>query len=276
MGLADVRRYRSERMVARSKPRVCLVHWRAAEAAGRVARLVAAGYRVDLEFEQGGKAARNLKENPPQAVVIDLSRLPSHGRHLAVWLREQKATRRVPIVFVDGDPDKVARLEEAIPDAVYTSWSRIRGSLRRAIARPPQAPVVPQRPDYSGTPLPKKLGLKQDGVLALLGPPPGFERALGELPPGVSIRNQARGKADVIVLFARSETDLVRRFPAAHRALAEGGGLWIAWPKKASGIATDLTQSDVQRIGLDSGLVDNKVCAIDATWSGLRFMRRRK
>jgi hypothetical protein len=134
---------------------------------------------------------------------------------------------------------------------------------------------MPASHGYSGTPLPKKLGIKPGSVLALLGAPEGFDRTLGALPEGVSIRTRARGASDVVVLFAPWRRVLERRFAAAVGILAVGGGLWIAWPKKASGVATDVTESIVRAAGLASGLVDNKICAIDATWSGLRFMRRR-
>ena len=127
---------------------------------------------------------------------------------------------------------------------------------------------------YSGTPLPKKLGIKEDALVALLASPPGFERNLRPLPEGVEIRNQARGRFDVIVFFATRERELARRFPVMARALQPDGGLWVAWPKKKSCVATDLTFDPVQEIGLDAGLVDNKVCAIDDTWSALRFVYR--
>jgi hypothetical protein len=128
---------------------------------------------------------------------------------------------------------------------------------------------------YSGTPLPKKLGVRAGAVVTLLGAPPGFERKLGALPEKVRLKRQARGKANLIVLFLKSRAELDRRFPVAARALAEGGGLWIAWPKKASGVTTDLTQATVRRFGLGAGFVDYKICAIDETWSGLLFARRR-
>lgn len=80
----------------------------------------------------------------------------------------------------------------------------------------------------------------------------------------------------MIVLFARSCAELARRFPAAQRALADGGGLWVAWPKQAAGVVTDLGKTEVREHGLAAGLVDDKVCAVDDTWSGLRFRRRRR
>ncbi len=127
---------------------------------------------------------------------------------------------------------------------------------------------------YSGTPLPKKLGIVDGTRLALISAPEGFEATLGGLPPGVSITEQARGRLDVIVFFATRRRELERRFPVFARALVPDGGLWVGWPKRTSGVATDLTGDVAREIGLTAGLVDNKVCAIDDIWSGLRFVYR--
>jgi len=133
---------------------------------------------------------------------------------------------------------------------------------------------------YSGTPLPKKLGIKPGARLGLVGAPDGFAETLGDLPDGVSPRPLARDKNqfDVIVCFARSSKELARDLPSLPARLHPTGGLWIAWPKKSamklSGLATDLTEAEVRARGLATGLVDNKVCAIDDTWSGLRFVVR--
>ncbi|MGQ0805535.1 MAG: DUF3052 domain-containing protein [Actinomycetota bacterium] len=128
---------------------------------------------------------------------------------------------------------------------------------------------------YSGTPLPKKLGIKEESRLAIVGEvPKGFDRTLGKLPPGVEVRHQARGRVDVIVCFVTRRAELARRFPGLKRTLEPDGGLWIAWPKRASGVPTDMTEDVVREIGIPGGLVDNKVCAIDETWSGLRLVYR--
>jgi hypothetical protein len=127
---------------------------------------------------------------------------------------------------------------------------------------------------YSGTPLAKKLGIREEARLALVGAPAGFDRTLGRLPTGVEVRRHARGRADVIVCFVTRRVELARRFATLKRALEPAGGLWVAWPKRSSGVATDLAFESVQGIGLAAGLVDNKVCAIDETWSGLRFVYR--
>jgi hypothetical protein len=129
---------------------------------------------------------------------------------------------------------------------------------------------------YSGTPLAQKLGLKPGARLGLVKPPADFGTTLGELPAGVAPRTVAAGKSqfDVIVCFAPTMVEVARRLPALKERLDSAGGLWMAWPKKSSGVATDVSENAVRAIGLATGLVDNKVCAIDDVWSGLRFVFR--
>jgi hypothetical protein len=127
---------------------------------------------------------------------------------------------------------------------------------------------------YSGTPLTKKLGIGEGCRLAVVAAPNGFAESL-DLPRGAHLRTQARGRLDVVVYFVTRRAELSRRFPAMKRALQTNGGLWIAWPKRTSGVATDLSENPIREIGLHHGLVDNKVAAIDDTWSGLRFVYRR-
>ena len=130
------------------------------------------------------------------------------------------------------------------------------------------------RAGYSGTPLPGKLGVKPGTRLALIRAPQGFTTTLGALPDGVTVLAGLRAPLDVIVAFFERRRALERRLPALRDALAPTGGLWIAWPKRASGMPTDVTEAAVHELGLAAGLVDNKVCAIDEVWSGLRFVHR--
>jgi hypothetical protein len=128
---------------------------------------------------------------------------------------------------------------------------------------------------YSGTPLPRKLGIKPGQRLALLAAPDGFEGGtLGDLPDGVRVARRAGGTADVIVSFHMARAELERRLPALRAMMEPAAGLWIAWPKRSSEVATDITEDVVREIALPTGLVDNKVCAIDAVWSGLRLVIR--
>lgn len=255
--------------------RIRLIHWDAAAAEGRGDLLRSAGFEVVHEpLTPAG--LRALREDPPNAIVIDLSRVPSQGRDMALALRKRKATRNVPLVFVGGDPKKVARVRELLPDAVYTTWDEIEAALAHGIAHPPQDPVVPQSTfdAYAGTPLPKKLGIKANSVVTLLDAPEDFEGTLGELPAGAVVRRRDPDPHGVNLWFVRSRQELEDQIEEIGR-LAKGGGLWIAWPKKASGVVSDLSQTVVRRTGLDSGLVDFKICSIDATWSGLRFSQRK-
>jgi hypothetical protein len=130
---------------------------------------------------------------------------------------------------------------------------------------------------YSGTPLPKKLGIKSGHRVMLLGAPAGFETdVLGVLPEGVKVVRAARGEADVIVSFHLERADLAPRMPALRAAMVPNAGLWIAWPKRASKVPTDLTEDVVRELALANVLVDNKVAALDDVWSGLRLVIRLK
>jgi hypothetical protein len=129
---------------------------------------------------------------------------------------------------------------------------------------------------YSGTPLPKKLGIKPGHRVRFDHAPPGFAAALGGLPPDVAVLadgEEAEG-LDLVVFFTTAADHLRRAYDRLARSLSPAGMLWVAWPKKASGVRTDLTEDVVRAVALENGMVDTKVCAIDATWSGLRLVYR--
>src|ERR1700722_11824028 len=121
---------------------------------------------------------------------------------------------------------------------------------------------------YSGTPLAAKLGVKEGATVVLLHPPPNL---IDELPPGVTVKHQARGRADVVVAFFTQRARLERRVGVLATMIFPAGSLWIGWPKRAGGVQTDVSDDAVREIALPLGLVDNKVCAIDDTWTGLRL-----
>ncbi len=128
---------------------------------------------------------------------------------------------------------------------------------------------------YSGTPLPKKLGIQEGAAVAFLNAPDDFGATLGELPDGVAERNRLRGPLDVIVFFTVRRAELERRIERLKAALHPAGRLWIGWPKRAAKVETDMTEDVVRAVSLPLGLVDNKVAAIDETWSGLQLVIRR-
>lgn len=250
--------------------RVVLVHWNR-DIETLAERLRSAGHDPELLSPQGAPGLRGVRDEPPDAFVIDLERRPSHGREVGGYLRRLKATRQVPIVFAGGEEEKVARVRGLMPDAQFSGWDGVVPALDRALARPPESPIVPGTMDaYAGAALPTKLGLKEGDTVALGGAPKGFADRL----QGVTVREALRGRADLVVVFVRTQSELERRLSAAIRAIAGGGSLWIAWPKRASGTSSDLTQAVVRRLGMDAGLVDFKVASFDETWSGLRFVRR--
>jgi CheY-like chemotaxis protein len=257
--------------------RVHLIHWNAEEIGERVARIHEAGYDATSAWEISPAALRLLRESPPAAVVIDLSRIPSHGREAALAIRQTKPMRSLPIVFVGGDPGKVARIRLLLPDAVYTTWGRIAPAIRRALASRVDASSVrgtsPARTPfdaYKGTPVPQKLGIKAGATVALIGAPPRFADGLQGLPNDVVFRNRVSRACDMAIWFVRSRSELERGISSRAAAIPKGG-LWIAWPKRGSGIEADITQVEVRWAGLNAGLVDYKICAIDATWTGLKF-----
>ncbi|MBM3459864.1 MAG: DUF3052 family protein [Armatimonadetes bacterium] len=167
-------------------------------------------------------------------------------------------------------------MKEAFPDAWYTTWDRLLEELEAAYASAPEHPVVPRsRPEgYSGTPLPRKLGVSEGSTLALMEAPEGLEHTLGPLPAGVRLLRDECPAGALVLWFVRSLHELHAGM-AEMAPRAEGGRLWIAWPKKSSPLAGEVTQNEVRELALAARLVDFKVCAIDADWSGLRFTRGR-
>jgi hypothetical protein len=257
-------------------PVICLIHWNRAEAAARAERIERLGYQVAWDLPAGPDFLRQLRQDPPLAAVIDLSRLPSQGRDVGVAIRHAAATRRVPLVFVGGAPEKVSQAQAVLPDASFTTWDEIGEALAQAIRHPPAQPIVPESTmaGYSGRPLAKKLGLKPDMRVTLFGAPDGFIDLFDELPPGSSFQEPDAGRCGLAIWFVRSGSELARDLASVSSAAGDVP-LWIAWPKKGSALAADLGEADVRGAGLAQGLVDYKICAIDATWSGLLFRRRR-
>jgi hypothetical protein len=256
--------------------RVVLVYWNHAEGKERAAKLAQAGFKVKLEHDprQGPAILRRLREAPPDAVVIDLGRLPMQGRDAALALRNAKQMRHVTLVFVDGEPPKVEKIRQTLPDAVFTSWANTVPALKAA--KPSLNPIVPASnlAGYSGTPLPKKLGIKPNFSIVLLNEPENFVEILGDVPAGVEFTNRITPAAKLAIWFVRSAAELSSRIDAVAAALGIAH-LWICWAKRTSPLAADVTEPTVRTAGLAAGLVDYKVAAIDADWSGLLFAPRR-
>jgi hypothetical protein len=254
--------------------RVRLIHFNGPEGRERRLRLASMGHEAYFDEVEGPGLMKKLRADLPDAFVIDLSRLPSGGRQVGMALRASKSTRQVPIVFVDGDPEKVTAIKQTLPDATYTTWTKLKTALPRAIAKPPASPVVPPSSLYSGKPAVEKIGVKAGMQVALLGAPPGFAATLKPLPPRVKLSAKPEPSADLFLCVVRTLRELHAHFIGLAR-LVERQPLWIVWPKQGARVKSEVTGNVVRETGLASGWVDYKVCAVDETWSGLAFKRRR-
>ncbi len=256
-----------------------LVSWRADEAQARAEQLTAMGYEVrhdGLDF----RTLRQMRDDPPDTVVIDLTRLPSQGRDIGLAVRYYKDTHRLPIVYAGGDSVKVSKVKESLPDAIYVDWDQIAEGITKALTSPPEVTTTPASllDGYAGKPLPAKLGLKA-GMTVLLAGEPGdrTEATFAGLGPEIHVLSGTADPggeaADIVVWFVRSMADLSTGM-AGWAERAAFNRLWIAWPKKAASPRSDVGQQDVRKAGLAAGLVDFKVAGIDEHWTALAFTRR--
>jgi len=128
---------------------------------------------------------------------------------------------------------------------------------------------------YSGTPLAKKLGIKEKSVLVLVNPPEDFGELLSPLPDGVAIESSAKASADIVHLFTNSRDELARDLAKYKQVIKQDGSIWVSWYKKAAKLPTEITEDVIRDVALPLGLVDIKVCAVDEKWSGLKLVIRR-
>jgi CheY-like chemotaxis protein len=252
-----------------------LIHWHAEEANQKAVPLKKAGFDVSWDLPAGSQFLKILEQKSIDAILIDLSRLPSQGRDLAINIRKRKGTRHIPIIFVGGDPEKVKKIQEILPDAYYCEWSNVSDIVNDASQAPVGDVVVPDSAfaAYAGKPLSEKLGIKTGYKVALFQQDDHFERALGKLPSEASLVNELTRDADLTICFMRSQAELGQRLKSIVGA-SKNSPVWIAWPKKGSDLEGDLTQTIVRETGLNAGMVDYKICSIDQNWSALLFTWR--
>jgi hypothetical protein len=216
-----------------------------------------------------------LRQNPPAAVLIDLSRRPALGRDAAVQLRISKSTRGCALIFVGGQPEKVEEVRRLLPDAIYTSWEDALSGMKIALEQPIQAPIIPDGvfAAYEGRPLVRKLGIHIHSRLGVFHAPQGLKGLIGPLPAGVEWWDDPSETCDQALWFVRSLDELDSEIERV-KSIAGQGGVWIFWQKRGSGAAGGPNQAQVRAAGLAHGLVDFKIAALDETWSGLRFAKR--
>ena len=257
---------------------VRLVCWNRDLALQRLEQLTGAGFTVDAEPLDPGRLIGQFREKPAAVFLIDLDRLPSHGREVAVALRASKTTRLIPIVFAGGVPEKVERIRKELPDAFFAEWRNVAPIVTRALKHAPTEPVqpTPHMERYSGSSLAKKLGFSPGMQIAVLAAPDDLDAMLAELPEGARIEQKITGQTRLVLWFVRSREQLEAETEYVTARLPTGCSLWIIHPKKAGRYQVDFNQNDVRAAGLNAGWVDYKVCAVDANWSGLKFARRKQ
>ncbi len=241
--------------------RVLVIHFETAEAARLAERLRRDGIDCEPYPHVGLSRIGRIRENPPDAILIDLSRMPSYGRIMGAELRKQKGTRAIPLVFLEGDPEKTQRVRDWLPDATFTTLPEAGKALAKALKQSAEMPAPPQVERNAAA---IKLGIAADSVVALLHAPDGF--VLEGLPSGAHLQAAAAG-ADILLLFAKSIAALSRQLPAARLRVEAGSRLWVVWPKRASGAGGDLTAPGIVECCRAIGLSAYKTCAIDETWS---------
>jgi hypothetical protein len=257
--------------------RVRLVCWNEDLAAEHARALKKAGLDIDASpFDPAGMITR-LRESPPSAMLIDLDRLPSHGREVAIMLRGSKSMRHLPIVFAGGLEEKVARVRAEVPDAIFTEWAKAAAAVKKAIKNPPVAFVkpAPHMQRYAGSRLANKLDLKAGVKVALIGAEEGFIELLGDLPEGLEWQSRITAQTKLVLWFVRASHEIAAAFELACARMPEGCSIWVIYPKKAGRFKADFNQDDIRLTGIEAGVVDYKICAVDADWSGMKFARRR-
>jgi hypothetical protein len=266
--------------MARASQLVRLICWNEELAQQRAKEVTKLGYRVDASSLRGSSAfISHFRDLNPAIALIDLDRMPSYGREIAIVLRGSKTTRHIPIVFAGGEEEKVARLRTELPDATFTSWEKIGKALRQAITTIPIEPVqlTPYMERWRESPLTRKLGITANMKVALIGgAEDGMEEIIGELPDGASIHQRIGHGTQLVLYVAHSLHELDAAVDHARAHLPEGASFWIIHPKTTAKLRSDFNQNDVRNLGLARGFVDYKVCAVDAQWSGLKFARRKQ
>jgi CheY-like chemotaxis protein len=242
-----------------------IIHYDPREAELLADRIRREGFEAEACPVAGAKASAWVRRRQPDIVVIDLMRMPSYGRALGCLLREQKSTRAIPLLFVEGDPEKTRRVRRVLPDAGFTKLPRIGAGIEKAIR---DAPADPVAPDSTRIPAVTKLRIREGSTVALLHAPEGFEAVLAPLPKNVKFQTAVHDAA-TILLFVRSSFDLARELPRIAAELEPKSALWILWPKKSSGQRSDLTAQRIWNACPTFGLAAHRVCAIDKTWSAL-------
>jgi CheY-like chemotaxis protein len=249
--------------------RVRLFHFKAAEAGPLIAILRAAGHKVEYDEKMGTPLYQAIRAAPPDAFVIDLTRMPSHGRYVAFGMRQSPKTRHVPIVFVDGDAEKVAITRQQVPDAFYTPRAKVVATIKKAVKSRVENPVKPDRLfSYHTRTAAQKMGIAKDARVGVIDGPRDYERVLGEVPEGVEFVEGAQAGCSLLIWFLHDPDVYLEMLPRI-RACAARSKVWVLWKKGGTTRTGAVTQPLIREAAQEFGMVDYKICSVDKNWSGI-------
>jgi len=260
------------------------------EIAAKAASLEAKGIVVDAApLARTSGVVGEMARLDPAILVFDLDRLSSNSREIALMLRASKSARHIPILLAgnepaqDGLPDKYARLKSELPDLPYATWPNAKEAMLKLLNEPRIAPHIVPKPRVYTASLAQKLGIlpgkertaTKARRIALIGEPEGFVELLGDLPETVRFTSKLSPAVHLALYFIRSLADLAATLDLLTTRLPLTASVWIVYPKRASRVYRDFNENDVREGGLSAGLVDYKICSIDADWSAMKFAHRK-
>lgn len=252
-----------------------------AEIAAKARLLKRKGAIVDAApLQRTSAAIGEIAALNPAVVVFDLDRLPSHARAIAEALRNSKSARHIPLLFAGGDSAKLDRVRAENPHSAYASWAEAPQVLTRLLDTPPGRTAEPLRapPNYSATPLPRKLGIITASAsprhITLLAAPEGFTEKLGDLPTAITFSQRMTANTVLALCFVSTPADLNATVDLLAERLPQSASAWIVHPKQQH--KPGFNQNHVRDVALARGLVDYKVCSIDDDWTALKFAHRKR
>jgi hypothetical protein len=251
--------------------RIRLLSSNAPEAATILNKLRGTKFQVEYDEKFRPALFRAWREDPPWAFVIDLSRLPSQGREIAVALRQSPRTRTIPVVFVNGEVDKVKAIRSVLPDAKYCTTETLVETLETAQPLPNAVTPAAMMERYASRTAVQKLGITEKSRVVLIDPPRNATVMLGNLPRGAQFVEE---DGEVTLCFAHS-VDELRATMSSLRRVAAKKKLWILWRKRTAPGHVGITEPLIRETGRDLGLVDYKICSVDKSWSAMLFASKK-
>ncbi|MDP9054599.1 MAG: hypothetical protein M3N93_09905 [Acidobacteriota bacterium] len=257
--------------------RVRIVHWKESHAAPLVEACRACGVEAEYDAVPFQQLAKMIRSSLPDALVIDLTCLPGQGREAAVYLRRTKYARHLPLVFVDGDIEKVKKVKEQLPDATFTTRLRLCPKLSAALRNRVADPVLPPPMEarFALRTVAQKLGIKPGSRAAVIEAPRNYAAVIGELPAGAELVEDPASSCAVTLCFVEAP-GVLKDLLSRTAKLANRTKLWILWRKGGAGEPMlKLTPKLIREAGIEAGLVDYKICGANAQWSAMAFARKK-